>query len=221
MPSILVRRSFPWIAVALCSVACAGKASDAGAGGSGGAQDGDAGSGGAHTGSGGSSGGTAGSGGGEAFPATIVLTNDSDETVWVQTAGRCANIPVWFTISEGGDELTVVGSCVTDCATYDPDRGPIGCPAICLVDEYEPLEVGESIEFDWDGASWVSEPSGCSVRTPVSEGASIDVEFCVADGGFDLDGPRPEAPEEQQVLCEKVTVTHGESGRIEHRFTGF
>jgi hypothetical protein len=215
----------PWRSVlAWCLVlaptlaACAGKTTESSpdGGSSGGSSAGGTASGGAGTGST-----AAGGTGGAGTEATIMLTNGSNATVWVQTAGGCAQIPAWFAIRQGGSELSVVGHCVTDCATYDPDKGPLGCPAICLADAYEPIAPGASIEFAWDGASWVSDPRGCSNRAPVTPGTTLDVEFCAIDGSFEPDefsvgaGPDPDL-----VYCKTVTVLHGASDTVAHVFEG-
>lgn len=142
--------------------------------------------------------------------AKIVFTNTGEKPVWAQTASGCAGIPGWFQVRQETERLEIVGNCITDCRDYDPARGLTVCPAVCKPDIYEELAPGGSIEFEWDGASWQRDPSGCARRAPVPAGTSLDVEFCVIKASYK---PEPyDPPDPALVTCHILEVIHGAEG---------
>lgn len=163
-------------------------------------------------------GGTAGTSsepGPEATPAKIVLYNATDRPYFLHTGANCAGIKDWFRVLEDGTRVEIEGNCTTDCATYDPSKGPVGCPAICRADEYATLQPGAGVTYDWDGAGWENDPRGCQARIPIPTGTELELQFCWLDMAPAGD-PFPGPPAPGSVHCESMQVVHGEQSTLRY-----
>jgi hypothetical protein len=163
----------------------------------------------------GGSGGAGGSSGAPSEPAplmplTIHIANVTDLPVYVQTADCSGNL-AWFGMEQGGEALMLFGGCITDCATYDPDTGVPGCPAICLAPQYELLGPGDELIFAWDGGHFEPDPRGCHNRVAMAEGTPLDVQFCWLTSQPDEVVPGFPEANPDDLVCTTVRTTYGET----------
>lgn len=153
-------------------------------------------------------------------PTTLILENDSEDSIFVQKVlTDCSGNPGWFSVVRSASTLKLWSQC-GECRCSESDAGACEaqpCPAACAVGEVEKLGPNEELTFGWDGSYWKRvelENGSCFRETIPPSGAEMAVEFCWGTGSTGTDEPESEITGE---TCRSVSFSYGGASEVRHR----